>query len=187
MTSEREDRLQLYLDRRLPPEEQRAFEAELLEDPALAAEAYDELAVREALAERTTARRQGRGRARRLVPAMALAAAACVAVVLLVREPEPEPPRLRGRRDAAPQAVAPLGKLASPPTIFRWTSDSRADRYRLEVFDAAGARIFVGTTPDTALVLTLPAELDAGTWRATSLDSIGVGFRGTGRIEFRRH
>jgi hypothetical protein len=186
VTDDREARLQRYLDRQLTDAEQRAFERELLEDPALLADAYDELAVREVLSERRAARRRPRARIVRLWPAVAVAVAACVAFVMITGQPGDLEPRLRGRLDQPPRAVAPVGEVAGPPSTFVWTVDPRATRYRLEVFDRDGQRLFVGTTADTMLAPALgPDPLGAGTWRTTSLDSIGVGFRSTGDQAFR--
>ena len=57
MSQERENRLQQYLDGRMDAGERERFEQELLADETLMGDAYDEVNVREALAERAHARR----------------------------------------------------------------------------------------------------------------------------------
>lgn len=187
MTTDREERLQRYLDGRMPPEERDTFEQLLLTDPGLFGNAYDEIAVREALAETRTARQVLRPPHRRwALPFLAVAAAASIAFVIFVVPGPSERPVFRGGDAATPRAVAPIGMTASPVSRFVWTRDPAAASYRVEIFDPDGARFHVETTSDTFLVLgPAVAPPAAGTWQATTLDSIGVGLRGTGRVEFR--
>jgi hypothetical protein len=187
MTTDREERLQRYLDGRMPPEEHDTFEQLLLSDPELFGDAYDEIAVRETLAEVRTARQVLRPPRRRwALPFLAVAAAASIAFVVFILPGPSDHPVFRGGEAAGPRAVTPVGTTSTPVSRFVWTGDPAAAGYRFEIFGPDGARFHVETTSDTFLVLS-PAVAPpvAGAWQATSLDSIGVGVRGTGRVAFR--
>jgi len=187
MNRDREDRLQEYLDGRMEAAERAAFEQELLADETLFAEAYDEEAVREALAARAHARGVGfRPRPRRSAVAfLGLAAAASIAFLVFVL-PGPDHSRVfRGGSQGAPRPVAPVGAVPAVPDRFVWTRDPGAVGYRLEIFRTDDGRVHVATTADTFLAtggaLAVPRT---GSWRATALDSVGVGVRSTGRVDY---
>jgi len=187
VSQDREERLQQYLDGRLNASEREALEQELLADPEFLTDAYDEITVREALAEAAQAHRAA-FRPKRKPQAVAFLAVAAVASIAFVAFILPRPGGeeiFRGDEAGAPQAVQPVGDLEGPPHMFIWTSDPTAARYRLEIFTAEGTRLHVTTTADTFLAtsggLALPR---AGTWRATTIDSVGVGVRSTGDVEF---
>lgn len=190
MNTDREERLQQYLDERMDSAERATFEKELLADSELMAAAYDEISVRDALKESSQARRivaLGTRHQRRkwALPFLALATAASIAFLVFVLPNPVEKDVFRGEATSAPQAIHPTGQVQAPITRFVWTADSAASNYRLEIFDSSDNRIFVTATKDTFLVPGPEVEFpSAGYWKATSLDSIGVGVRGTGRVEF---
>ena len=188
MSQERENRLQQYLDGRMDAGERERFEQELLADETLMGDAYDEVNVREALAERAHARRMTHKprRRRSAVGFLAVAVAASLAFFVFVL-PRPEREEIfRGGSGRAPQAVAPVGEVAETPDRFVWTGDPLAAHYRLEVFRPGGDRLFVTTTSDTFFVTEESFAMPrAGSWRATAIDSVGVGIRHTGMVDFR--
>ena len=189
MTADREDRLQQYLDGRLNASERAAFEQELLEDDALMGQAYDELNVRDALAERAgiggvPPRLQPRPR-RSAVAFLAVATAASIAfVAFILPRPDTGDRVFRGGAGGAPVAVAPVGEVPDAPSRFVWTRDPGAMRYRIEIYLPDGDRLHVSTTADTFFTADGLAIPRTGSWRATTLDSVGVGVRSTGLVEF---
>ena len=187
MNQDREERLQQYLDGRMDAAEREAFEQELLVDGEFLTDAYDEITVREALAEAALAQRAAFRPKRRpqAVAFLAVAAAASIAFIAFIL-PRPGGDEIfRGDGSGAPQAMYPVGDLEGPPHMFIWTRDPGAARYRLEIYNAEGSRLHVTTTADTFLAtdggLALPR---VGAWRATTLDSVGIGVRSTGDVEF---
>jgi hypothetical protein len=192
LSQDREERLQEYLDGRLAPEERLVFEEELLADPDLMAAAYDEVAVREALVEATQARNVLREasrapRRRWAVPFLTVAAAASIAFLVFVLPRPTGEDVFRGGAAPHPQAVAPRGEIEEPLQRFTWTRDPAAARYRLEIFGPDHDRLLVTTTADTFVVMGPDFRPPAsGTWKATSLDSIGVGGSSTGKVPFHR-
>lgn len=116
-------------------------------------------------------------RPRLLIP-LAVAAGILLVVFLPVRRPGTyavvETDAVRGSR---PQALAPAGET-SGAIEFRWASPSAADRYAVEVKDAAGQRIFYRETRDVRLAgdAVLDAALQPGqryTWTVTALEATG--------------
>lgn len=190
MNTDREEHLQQYLDELMDSVERASFEKELLADPELMAAVYDEISVRDALKESSQARRivaMGTRHQRRkwALPFLAVATAASLAFLVFVLPNPAEKDVFRGEASSAPQAVHPTGQVQTPIIQFVWTTDSAASNYRLEIFDSTDNRVLVSTTNDTVLVPGPDVEIPAtGYWKATSLDSIGVGVRGTGRVEF---
>jgi len=187
VSQDREERLQQYLDGHMDATEREALEQELLADPTFMADAYDEVTVREALAETARAHRAAFRPRRRpqAVAFLAVAAAACIAFVAFILPRPGGEEVFRGGAVGAPQALQPVGDLEATPDLFVWTSDPGAARYRVEIFNSVGERLHVTTTADTFFAtgggLALPR---AGTWRATTIDSVGVGVRSTGDVEF---
>jgi hypothetical protein len=178
--------MQRYLDGRLDAEERAAFEQELLADETLMADVYDEGTVREALAARARAALiAARPRPRRSAVAfLTVAAAASIAFLVFVL-PGPDAERVfRGEAGGAPVAVAPVGMVTELPDRFVWTRDAGALHYRLEIYLASGDRLHVTTTPDTFYVPDGLAIPRIGSWRVTTIDSVGVGVRSTGLVEF---
>lgn len=110
-----------------------------------------------------------------------LAAAAALLLVLwlpstrrTVEEGRDPAPVMRGGR---PDALAPAGQVGGP-IEFRWTSPMAADRYAVEVKDAAGQRLFYRETRDTRLAAdaALESALRPGvrfSWTVTALDAAG--------------
>lgn len=187
MTTDREARLQQYLDGSMDVDARAAFEKELLEDDTLMGDAYDEVSVREALAERAHARRVGfKPRPRRgAVAFLTVAAAASIAfIVFVLPRPDTGDRVFRGGAAGAPEAVAPVGSVAGAPGRFVWTRDPGADRYRIEIYRPDGDRLFVTTTADTFFAAEGVPVPRTGSWRATTLDSVGVGVRSTGMVEY---
>jgi hypothetical protein len=80
----------------------------------------------------------------------------------------------RGRNGAlAP--LEPVGSLSRPPRRFRWTRDSGAASYRVELFDRDARRLGVAVTGDTTLAIeALTREpITAGQWRVVPLAADG--------------
>lgn len=167
-------------------DERIAFEQELLADETLLADTYDEGTVREALAERAAARRLAdRPKSRRgAIAFLTVAAAASIAFLVLVL-PGPDADKVfRGESGGAPMAISPVGSLDELPDRFVWTRDPGAMHYRLEIFLPSGDRFSVTTTPDTFFVPEGQNIPHNGSWRATTIDSVGVGVRSTGLVEY---
>ena len=191
MSKDQEERLQQYLDGRMDPRDQLAFEEELLGDPDLMAAAYDDISVRDSLKESAQARRivsfgaRSPRRRKWALPFLTVATAASIAFLVFVLPRPTDHEVFRGEAATAPRAVEPLGDVATAPVRFVWTRDPGATQYRLEIFGPDGSRLHVSTTSDTVLVFdqdfTPPAS---GHWKATSLDSIGVGVHGTGKVDY---
>jgi hypothetical protein len=190
VSKDREEQLQQYLDGRMPPEDRLAFEEELLADPGLMAATYDEVLVRDALNEAIKARhivREASRPARRrwAIPFLAVTAAASISFLVFVLPRPTHDDVFRGDSSSRPHAVAPAGEITEPPVRFIWTRDPVAARYRLEIFGSDSNRLHVSTTEDTFMVMgqeyTPPVS---GFWKVTSLDSIGVGAHGTGKVPF---
>lgn len=123
-----------------------------------------------------------------------LAAAAALLLVLWLpstrraAEESGDPaPVMRGGR---PHAEAPAGAVRGP-IEFRWTSPVPADRYAVEVKDAAGQRVFYRETRDTAL--RADASLDGAlrpgvrfSWTVTALDAAGEAISQSAPRDFSR-
>jgi len=183
VNDDREDSLQQYLDGHLDPDQCRDFEQELLADESLMADAYDEITIREALSERARVRRKRRRPGTAVWVSLAAAASLAFFAVIQFR-PEADPV-YRGEADLAPTAVSPVGRVAEIPDRFVWTRDPGAASYRLEIFDQEGSRRLVATSPDTFYTLEGGLVLPpAGSWRATTIDSVGIGVRSTGLVPF---
>lgn len=112
-----------------------------------------------------------------LVP-LAAAAAIVLAVWLpsarRASEPVDHAPVVRGTR---PQALTPAGEVTGP-IAFTWSSPVSADRYAIEITDAAGQRIFYRETRDARIAgdAALEAALRPGvrySWTVTALDGAG--------------
>jgi len=93
-------------------------------------------------------------------------------------------------RGSAPEALAPAGET-SGAIEFRWASPSAADRYAVEVKDAAGQRIFYRETRDERLAgdAVLDAALRPGvryTWTVTALEATGEAISQSPPREFTR-
>jgi hypothetical protein len=73
----------------------------------------------------------------------------------------------------APRGLEPVGDIPRAPTVFVWTQDPLAARYRFELRGAKGAPLHEAVVTDTVLVL--PAGLvdwnivAGGAWRVTSI------------------
>jgi hypothetical protein len=63
---------------------------------------------------------------------------------------------------AAPVPLAP-SRAGAGEVMFRWSPTSRAERYRLVLFDSAGSALFEGESGDTTLVLPDSVHLARGT------------------------
>lgn len=109
---------------------------------------------------------------------LAVAAGILLVVLLPVMRPGTDAiVETDARRGSAPEALAPAGPT-SGVIEFRWASPSPADRYAVEVKDAAGERIFYRETRDVRLAgdAVLDAALQPGvryTWTVTALDATG--------------
>lgn len=116
--------------------------------------------------------------------------------VLSSRVPGTGPPALPDapsddvRRRGVVETLDPYGPLAAPPQSFRWRPDPRAARYRLEISDVAGDRLWQGETAGTDLPL--PKELEgrllplaAYYWRVEALDDAGRTVAGSEPVRFR--
>lgn len=122
-----------------------------------------------------------RGKRLAFRPAVLVALAAAAAIALAVWLPRAPGTRPDGggdtMRGAGVQAVAPAGDV-SGAVEFRWTSPVSADRYAVEVKDAAGRRVFYRETRDERMPAdaALDAALRPGvrfTWTVTALDGSG--------------
>jgi hypothetical protein len=71
--------------------------------------------------------------------------------------------------------LEPVGSVSRPPQRFRWTRDSGAARYRVELYDRDARRIGVAVTGDTTLAIAaLTREpISAGQWRVVPLAADG--------------
>ena len=147
------ERLADYLEGRLPLDQQRAFEQELLQDPSASGELYEELGVREML---RSASRQKTAVVRRLYWLAPLAAAALVLLMVLpLREPTEEV--LRG--EIAELEIVEPGNQVSGEFVLRWRSVPGAATYEVAIFSADARALRSESTPDTALVV---ADIDTG-------------------------
>lgn len=188
MTSS-EERLQQYLDGTMSPEQRASFEQEMLQDGTLMDDAYAEINVREALAEHAHARRVAlKPRPRKSAVAfLTVAAAASIAfVAFILPRPDNGDEVFRGGAGGAPVAVVPVGETEQAPARFVWTRDPQAAHYRLEIYGHEGDRLHVATTRDTFFVPEGLAVPRTGSWRATTIDSAGIGMRSTGQVDFHR-
>jgi hypothetical protein len=72
--------------------------------------------------------------------------------------------------------LEPVGSLSHPPRRFRWTRDSGAASYRIELFDRDARRIGVAVTGDTTLAIeALTREpITAGQWLVVPLAADGL-------------
>jgi hypothetical protein len=160
------ERLADYLEGRLPLDQQRAFEQELLQDPSASGELYEELGVREML---RPASRQKTAVVRRLYWLAPLAAAALVLLMVLpLREPTEEV--LRG--EIAELEIVEPGNQVSGEFVLRWRSVPGAATYEVAIFSADARALRSESTPDTALVV---ADIDTGGegfWRVTARDAL---------------
>jgi hypothetical protein len=115
-------------------------------------------------------------------PQVLIPLAAAAAIVLAVwipssrrtSEPVDGTPVVRGTR---PQALTPAGEV-SGALEFTWASPVSADRYGIEIKDAAGQRVFYRETRDARLIAdaALDAVLRPGApyaWTVAALDGSG--------------
>lgn len=182
-------RMQRYLDGEMDARERAHFERELLESEETCGEAYDELAVREALARRIAG---SGGRTLRRVPwprrpwvTTFAAAAAIVALVAILRPVAPPLEVLRSGRSGGPRALAPAGPQDAPPLRFVWSRGVETERYRFELFDGSGTRVHVRVLRDTLVSFASADSVPlVGAWRTTALDDLGLDLRSTGRVEY---
>jgi hypothetical protein len=159
------ERLADYLEGRLPLDQQRSFEQELLRDPSAARDLYEELGVSELL---QPARRKP-AVVRRLYWLAPLAAAALVLfMVLPLREPTREV--LRGEV-AALEIVGP-DREVSGEFALRWMPVAGAVNYEVAVFSADAERLLSESTADTALVVVGIDTGGEGFWRVTARDAL---------------
>jgi hypothetical protein len=166
-----------------------AFEREALDSPALSEALYSELAL-------DSARIPGvqRGQGSRgpqpfaaaapghprwvftVLPAAAVLALVAATGIWLSRPHETPGPAdvLRGA-PSEPRLLSPAGGIAHPPTEFRWNLVPGADRYRVELFDAAGHTLGAAVTAETSLAVGLLARRapEAGEWRVFPIDASG--------------
>jgi hypothetical protein len=72
--------------------------------------------------------------------------------------------------------LEPVGPISHPPRRFRWTRDSGASSYRVELFDRDARRIGVAVTADTTLAVEAltRAPITAGQWRVVPLAADGL-------------
>jgi hypothetical protein len=116
---------------------------------------------------------------------LVVAAVASIAFLVFILPRPGGDETFHGDEAGAPSAVQPVGDLEGSPHMFIWTRDPGAARYRLEIHNAEGSRLYLTTTADTFLAtaggIALPR---VGSWRATTLDSVGLGVRSTGDVEF---
>jgi hypothetical protein len=169
--------LQRYLAGKLEGDERIAFERDLLASDEAALEAYDELAVREALSQARRARSErhrphtrGIFPARWAVPSAVAAVLVVMAVVWQTNQPE-GPPVFRGVAPLSP--VAPVGDLPAVPERFTWSADAGATRYRFELFDATSLPVASEVVADTFVVIGVDAPR-RGYWTVTSLDELDL-------------
>jgi hypothetical protein len=173
-----------YLEGRLDPAGERAFESEVLDSDDLARALYSEVNLRSGLEEAGRAARLrgvvlGRGTSwiRRAWPVALPLAAALALLVLVPRmlEDRRDASSLRGR-DARPRGLMPAGPVSSYPRRFVWTRDPGAARYRFELYDKDWRPLYEAVTTDT--VMLLPAEWqnvspEGGQWKVVPVDSSG--------------
>lgn len=138
--------LAAYLDGRAASHERRTVEAHL----ATCAECRTEwLAVTDLVPSRPAGRK---------VWMASLAAAAAVAFLLLV--PRPERPAVHREPEVltavAPVVLSPAGAVMSARQL-EWSRVPGVDRYRVTVFDSAGAVIWQAVATDT--IATLPSSI----------------------------
>jgi anti-sigma factor RsiW len=140
------DDVAAYLDRQLAGPERARVQAHLGD----CAECRREVVTVARLARSLRARR-------RWAVALPLAAAAVllVAIVPWSRAPVADRPVLREpavTTTVAPTLRAPVGAVAVMPPLS-WTSVPHADRYRVTVFDSAGAVVWETQTGDTSIAV----------------------------------
>lgn len=177
LTPEQEEQLGRYRAGALPAAEREAFEREVLADPDLAEALYSELSL-----DAVATARPGRvvplhgGMPPRAWAAVAAVAAVLVLAVLLPRAwrsaPSPGPDAMRGSGGGV-ALLSPVGEVPESPHGFRWRAVAGAADYRLEWFDAAGARLGTRLVADTALVPGGPLPA-AGEWALTPLTPEGL-------------
>ncbi len=190
----REAKVERYLQGELAPDEQRAFEMEILEDGPLAGRVYEEASLDVTFADATQARRSRRTsaitRGRRKWLPLALAALALF-IVFVTRDQDPSvdetPPRLRSD-DTEFRGVFPRGEVSDTAIRFEWTPDALAVAYRLEVLDETGRLVHEAESADTTLVVPLASLGDgfrSGSWRAVPRDDLGLERPATPSAAFR--
>jgi hypothetical protein len=92
--------------------------------------------------------------------AAALAIAIGLGTWMQLREPSLRVPNGTDvYRSARLELVAPAGDLAAPPDALRWKSFAQASRYRVDILEVDGARVWSGETVATAV--TLPPDVKA--------------------------
>lgn len=180
--SGREERLAAYVAGELPDAEARAFEDEILSDPALAEELYADANLAAALA--AAARRKGKvvpmrpWVRRHLKVVVPLAAAAMALFVLVPRGGNDETADETFRGDGSARLLSPVGAIDGPPASFTWTRDVGAALYRMELYDETAELRFRATTAETTLVIP-EGELAgppfrSGYWKVVPMTGAGV-------------
>lgn len=107
--------------------------------------------------------------------AAALAVVSAVGVWLVRDRARTSPPDvLRGAPGEA-RLVEPVGAIAAPPARLRWNAVAGAERYRVELYDAQGARLATAVTADTVIAIAslVPAAPAAGEWRVVPIRADG--------------
>jgi len=97
--------------------------------------------------------------------ALPLGAAAALAALLLLQPPQaPEIPRHRQGPvvgGAVPVTIAPLGPT-NAVRVLRWHGVRGADRYRVTLYDGAGAVLYETMSSDTVVALPADVEIEPG-------------------------
>jgi hypothetical protein len=201
-----DERLDRYLAGELTEEERRLFEEEMLRSSQLSADAYDELAVQDAVAEAVrlrAARQSGQGagssgrrgqtpsararRARWRIPRWAIPSAAAavllVAATAVLRMGDSDGPLTFRGGDAGLRALEPVGEQSGPLQRFVWSREPASLRYRFELFDADSrmvlSRIVADTFITTADLGNVPTY---GFWQITPLDDMNMAGPGSGPV-----
>ena len=120
-----------------------------------------------------TPRLDARGSSRwPFIVAILLVAAGAIVMFVVTRPPAPkEPEVVEGNRTPGGTLV-----LAGDSARFVWSGDTRADVYRLEVYDVASRLLAAAVLRDTVVLASavLPETASAGLWRVVPVSAGGT-------------
>lgn len=147
--------------------EDAGVERALIDDPALAEEAYATLELDAALREAAKPVRRAGWAPRRWALGLAAAAAVAFAVLGPLRPERASSPRLRGESGSAFTLLAPSGTQSEFPARFTWRASRPTSTYRWELYDAQARARAAEVVADTFLsrAASLTPTDSVGTWR----------------------